>query len=303
MRVLVTGGAGFIGSHTVDEVADRGYEPLIFDRLGRTHNEHETMLGDVRDEVAVTEAVAHADAVIHLAAVLGTQETIQNPRPAAETNVLGGLNVLDACRQYDVPLTYIAVGNHWMQNSYAITKTTVERFCHMYRNEHDLRVGVVRALNAYGPRQVPVPPWGSSRVRKIMPSFVLRALTGQPIEVYGDGGQVMDMIWVRDVARVLVTTLERVAEGEVIPEPVQAGTGRDTTVLDIAQTVLNAVGRDPEEVDFLPMRPGEPERSVVLADTSTLDPVRISPDSFVPLEKGVEATVEFFQQNYVDDKG
>jgi UDP-glucose 4-epimerase len=109
------------------------------------------VLGDIRDATSVTEAVSHADGVIHLAGVLGTQETIDNPRPAAETNILGGLNVLEAIAQYGVPAVNIAVGNHWMNNTYSITKSTVARFADMYNRYRGTRVSVVRALNAYGP--------------------------------------------------------------------------------------------------------------------------------------------------------
>src|SRR5580698_11519286 len=105
MRVLVTGGAGFIGTATVNELHSRGHDRVIFGSTQRP--DKESVLGDVRDATAITEAVAHVDAVIHLAGVLGTAETIWNPRPAAETNILGGLNVLEACSQYQTPLVNI----------------------------------------------------------------------------------------------------------------------------------------------------------------------------------------------------
>ena len=131
--VLVTGGGGFIGSYVVEELLRRQYKVVVFDTRWRKPIEGaEVVLGDTRDATSVTEAIAHVDGVIHLAGVLGTQETITNPRPAVETNVMGGLNVLEACAQYDLPLVNIAVGNWWMNNTYSITKNTVERFCDMW---------------------------------------------------------------------------------------------------------------------------------------------------------------------------
>jgi UDP-glucose 4-epimerase len=279
-NILVTGGAGFIGRHVVDLLAHTD-TPLVFDRKRATT----TILGDIRDPVAVTEAAAHADAIIHLAGVLGTQETIDNPHPAAEINILGGLNILDAARQYKIPLVYIAVGNHWMDNSYSITKTTVERFCRMYRTEHDVNVSVVRAMNAYGPRQTPASPFGPGKVRKIMPAFICRALTGQPIEIYGDGAQIMDMIYVTDVARTLVSALGMNGDYE-------AGTCRATTVLQIARTVLDTVGEG--EIRHLPMRPGEPEQSVVIAH-----PANTLCSADVLLEEGVGQTVDWYRNNWL----
>lgn len=135
VKVLVTGGSGFIGTHTIHELQARGFEPWVFDHKRSTVQDH-VILGDVCDEVAVTEAMSQVDGFIHLAGILGTQETIFNPRPSAEVNIFGALNVLQAASQYNLPGVYIAVGNHWMNNTYSITKTTTERFCLMYNKEH-----------------------------------------------------------------------------------------------------------------------------------------------------------------------
>lgn len=298
MKVLVTGGNGFIGRAVVQELATRGLQPVVFDRHLKPGlpGAAEFMLGDVRDATAVTEAVAHVQGVIHLAAVLGTQETIDNPRPAAETNVLGALNVFEAVAQYDLPAVYICVGNHWMENTYAISKTAAERFSKMFNMYRGTSIAAVRALNAYGPGQSIIAPWGDSKVRKIMPTFVANALVGRPIEIYGDGTQVMDMIYVTDVAAILVDALLKGPHPDGITY--EAGTGLNTTVNDIAEMVLATVyGRvDEEHMTHVPMRRGEPEKSVVLADPMTLVPLGWTPDALVSLEEGVYATVNGFRQ-------
>lgn len=301
-QVLVTGGSGFIGGHVVDALLKGGYRVTRFDRRDTGFDASLTsdlFLGDMRDGPAVAEAMGHCDSWIHLAGVLGTQETIANPLAAAETNVLGGLNILQAAAQYKTPGVYIAVGNHWMDNTYSITKTTVERFCHMYRVERGLPVSVVRTMNAYGPRQVAAAPYGPSKVRKIMPSFVCRALSNHPIEIYGDGSQIMDMVYVEDVAETLITALERTVESGGVDGVVECGTGRPTTVKDIADAVINAVGQG--YVSYLPMRPGEPEKSVVLADTTTLSKIGMSTKGYVQLEEGVALTVSYFANRLVGD--
>jgi len=296
--VLVSGGNGFIGRYAVEELLGRGYDVSVLDTRYREPAKGATLvLGDIRDATSVTEAVSHADGVIHLAGVLGTQETIKNPRPAAETNILGGLNVLEACAQYDVPLVNIAVGNYWMNNTYSITKNTVERFVEMFVRFRGSRMTVVRALNAYGPRQTAAAPFGPSKVRKVMPSFICRALTGENIEIYGDGSQIMDMIYVEDVANILVAALEK-TDRDGSQGTFEAGTGRRTTVNDIAHLVVAEVARQSGRVVnvvHLPMRPGEDVNSIVIGDPVTLGPLGIG-ELLLPLEAGIAKSVEYFAE-------
>ena len=300
MKVLVTGGAGFIGSYVVDELLARGHKPVIFDHYDRKEEYAcPVILGDVRDDVAVTEAMAHVDAWIHLAAVLGTQETIANPRPAALSNLMGGLNMLQAAAQYDLPGTYIGVGNHWMNNPYSITKTMIERFVDMYNNDRGTRVNIVRAMNAYGPRQRPIPPWGDSKVRKITPSFVCRALNNLPIEIYGDGSQVSDMCWVGDVAKALVVATEKAAEGVIFPEVVEVGPENSSTVQQVAELVVELTGST-GGVTNLPMRPGEIPNSIVKANVDSLQHVGMSDATLMPLREGMQQTVDWFKEEIKD---
>lgn len=310
MKVLVTGGAGFIGLAVCAELAQAGHEPLVLDRhAGRDphpvhtgvfwdHGRYETILGDVRDATTVTEATARSGAVIHLAGVLGTAETIANPRPAADINVTGVLNVLEAATQYQVPMVNIAVGNYTECNTYSITKTAGERFATMYARYRGTQVCSVRAFNAYGPGQAPVHPFGPSRVRKIIPSFTCRALAGQPIQVYGDGTQIMDMIFVTDVAQCLITALTAGRPGDVY----EAGTARPTTVTQIANLVAAETGTqtgNPVRVEHLPMRPGETPASVVLADPARVRPLT-DPATLIPLEDGLARTVHWYRQQLTD---
>lgn len=293
-KILVTGGSGFIGRHVCDELLTRNLTPVILDRhLKARPDGCEQILGNTRDPETVTEAVAHVDGVIHLAGVLGTAETIHNPRPAAETNVLGGLNVFEAIAQYQVPAVNIAVGNHWFNNTYSITKNAAERFALMFNAERGTRIAIVRALNAYGPHQMPAGPFGSSKVRKIMPAFICRALTDQPIEIYGDGLQVMDMVHVTDVARTLVNAL--LVEHGVYDRIMDCGTGLYTTVNKIAGLVAAETGA---RVTHLPMRPGERPGEIVVADRSTL-PTLVAGKPFVLPEDGIPDTIDWYRDHWL----
>jgi UDP-glucose 4-epimerase len=303
MRIAVTGGAGFIGGHVVDELIDQGHDPLIFDHHGRRHRpDVDLMLGDTRDDTAVTEMAAHVEGIIHLASVLGTQETIANPRPAVTTNVISGLNVFEAGCQYDLPVVNIAVGNAGMDNPYSASKTCVESLGRMFAKDRGLRLNQVRAVNAYGPRQLMAAPYGHGRVRKIMPAFIARALTGVPIEVYGDGQQVSDMVHVRDVARALVNALEYAAKGDVVPLA-EVGPVVHHTVLEVAKLVnecaRGGVTDDRLDIGHLPMRPGETPGAYVTADTTTLPAIGIDPAELIPLERGVLQTVAWFRENWL----
>lgn len=301
--VGVTGGSGFIGGYVREELRAKGYDVVVFDRAphGELAENEQFFLGDIRDETSVTEFAAHVDGIVHLAAVLGTQETIQNPRPAALTNVIGGLNVLEAANQYQLPVVYAGVGNYWMREhgggTYTITKTTVEDFAKMYNKNRDGRISVVRPVNAYGPRQSVAAPYGSSKVRKILPSFACRALLGDDIEVYGDGTQVSDCVHVWDVADVFVTTLEHTEHNSPLTD-IEVGPVASVTVNDVAELVRQAAGTE-AQIKHLPMRPGEVPNAVVSADVSTLKPLGINAENFIPLGTGVQETVDWYRENWL----
>lgn len=315
MKVGVTGGQGFIGSWITSELLNRGHEVVVFDRHNHMHpgsmenTGKEFFQGDVRDATAVVELAAHVEGIIHLAAVLGTQETIQNPRPSAETNILGSLNVFEAANQYDLPVVYAGVGNHWMRDhgtgAYTISKTAAEDFTRMFNKYRGSRISTVRPVNAYGPGQSIAAPYGTSKVRKIMPAFVCRALTGTDIEIYGDGTQISDCVYVGDVARVFVGAIEYTGEHGALTTPVGVGPASSVTVNQVAQKVAGTVsvrtGRGPVGLVHLPMRPGEVPNAVVRADTDTLLqlPAEFHADTFVSLDEGVGKTVDYYSHTWL----
>lgn len=336
--IAVTGASGFIGSYVVDELIRLGYSVVAVDHAVRKATGNaEILLADIRDRTAMIEMAAHVDGVVHLAAVLGTQETIANPLPAAETNILGGLNVLDACRQYKLPLVYAGVGNYWMRNTYSTTKTALENLLIQYRDEFGLPFAIVRPVNAYGPRQRVAAPFGPGKVRKILPAFICRALSEMPIEVYGDGNQISDMVHVHDVAHVFRATLEALLDRQSPPQlPIEVGPVESCTVNDVAQMVLSEV-HDlglpfVGEIEYLPMRPGEKKGSSVdpkslaklvkqtdllfnpletslvkatlrtltndvRAQLITLEQVGVNPADFRPLPAGIRETVHWYHAN------
>jgi nucleoside-diphosphate-sugar epimerase len=287
-RVVVTGGSGFVGLHVMDCLRERNIGVVVFDRYTvPLHREDITfILGDVRDRAAIFQIVENSDGVIHLAAILGTQETINRPIPLVDVNIKGSINVFDACRTFKKKAVYIAVGNHWMNNPYSITKTMAERFALMYNKEFNTKIAVVRGLNAYGPRQKEKP------VRKIIPNLVIPALKGEEIIIYGSGNQIMDMIYVKDLAEILVKAL--VDDHNIYDEIIEAGMGKDTTINYLAELVVRMTNSE-SKIIHLPMRPGEIPDSIVKANMETLEKLGFNISSLTPLPEGVQKTIEWYK--------
>lgn len=310
-KIAVTGGSGFIGRWISRALMESGFSVMVVDhqtyRGSRPFPDPdvaERFVADVRDADAMTEVAAHVDGIIHLAAVLGTQETIGNPRPSAHTNIIGSLNVFEAASQYGLPVVYAGVGNHWMRDhgtgSYTISKTAAEDYARMFNAYRGGNVSIVRPMNAYGPGQSVAAPYGSSKVRKIIPAFVCRALLDEPVEVYGDGSQISDCVHVRDVARVFVAALKHGFEHGPLEQPAMVGPEESSTVNGIAHLVIKHA-RSSSSVVHLPMRPGEVPNAVVRADTATLEPLGISASDFVPLDEGIRETVEYFARTWLEE--
>jgi UDP-glucose 4-epimerase len=247
-RILVTGGAGFIGSAVRRHLDGLGWEMVSFDSPY-----------DVCNPRDVYDAVASVDGVIHLAGILGTEETIDAAGQLVHVNIGGALNVIEAAEHFDVPMVQIGTGHRGQLNTYAITKACAEDLALMRAKFRSSKVNVVRAFHAYGPGQKAPAPWGKATVRKIIPAFLCAALAGDPLVINGSGQQTIDLIHVDDVARSLVEGLEG-GYGRTI----EAGTGRPVTVLAAAHHVIAAVGST-SDITFQDMRDGEPYLSEVYA--------------------------------------
>lgn len=302
----VTGASGFIAGWVIDELLARGHEVVAFDRIEKQNfrKDVDFVLGDVRDNTAVFEFAAHVNGIIHLAAVLGTQETISAPKPSAETNILGSLNVFEAANRYDLPVVYAGVGNHFMRlegtGSYTISKSAAEDYARMFNLYRDGNIAIVRPVNAYGPRQSVAQPFGSSKVRKIMPSFICRALIGADIEVYGDGTQISDCVYVADVASAFVNALEYIKESaKPLNRPIEVGPEVSYSVNEIVNFIVKKTASN-SRVVHLPMRAGEIPNSIVRADVNTLYDIRMDAYYFVTLSDGLDWTIDYYRKYLID---
>jgi UDP-glucose 4-epimerase len=249
MKILVTGSSGFIGTWVSRSLAAAGHEMVPFDRPA-----------DIMERNTLARAAEGCEGIIHLAGRLGTAELLGSEYAAARVNILGAVRVYDLAQAMAVPVVQIGTGHRGQLNTYAITKAAAEDLGLARAQWTGAKITVVRAFHVYGAGQKPPPPHGRAEVRKIIPSFVCRALTRMPVEIYGTGQQRIDLVHAADVADVLVQALQG-PYGTVV----QAGTGKPTTVAQAAKDVLNEVA--PTGIlAYMAMRAGEPEDSWVVAD-------------------------------------
>lgn len=237
MRVVVTGGAGFIGSRVVAHLERQGHDPVVLD--------HATG-GDITKPISV-----EADHVIHLAGVLGTDELFDTPEHAVDVNVKGTLNVLRWCVEQGAGYTDITMPPVF-PSVYTATKLCAGHLAKAWRQAYQVPTSHVRAFNAFGAGQ----KHGAGHPRKIIPAFATEAWGRQPLLVWGDGEQTVDLIHVDDVARMLVDAVQY-GNGEVF----DAGTGTAFTVNEVAGMVTRVVGGG--AVRHMPMRRGETPTSIV----------------------------------------
>ena len=293
MRILVTGGAGFIGSHVADHLVAEGHEVHVIDDLstGRHENipEGATLHTlDIRSrETAQLVSEGAFDAIAHLAAQIDVRKSVTDPMADASINIVGTLNLIEALRsagrlgstRFAFASTGGAIyGDAWQRppiarmlakepdSPYAIAKHSVEQYLSYYARIHGLRAVAVRFSNVYGPRQ---DPHGEAGVVAI---FCGRMLHDQALTVFGDGQQTRDYVYVGDVARsvALAMRYDAPASAGMNARAFNVGTGVPTSVIELAQTLMRVAGRE-VPIQFAPPRPGEQQQSYLAVDKAAAE--------------------------------
>jgi UDP-glucose 4-epimerase len=311
MRVLVTGGAGFIGSHVVAGALDAGFEVAVLDNFSSGKRDNlppgvTVFEVDLRDRDATLRAVASfgPELVSHQAAQASVSVSVRDPRFDAEVNVIGGLNLLDACTAPGSRVGHVVFASTGgaiygevpegkqanegfplePKSPYGISKLTFERLLSVYREHRGLRSTVLRYANVYGPRQ---DPHGEAGVIAI---FFDAALAGKNLTVFakralGDGGCIRDYVYVSDVARANLQALT----GKLLHPVTNVGSGRATTTQQLAERIV-AITSAPSSIDQGPVRAGDIERS--LLDVSRFEQALGPP---TPLDTGLVETARWYR--------
>jgi UDP-glucose 4-epimerase len=262
LPILVTGGAGFIGSNLIDALVARGYPVRVLDNLstGKRSNlpddpSVELIVGDVADAQAMRSAVQGCRAVVHLAAVASVQASVEDPVGTHQSNLVGTLNLCEAMRETGVRRVVFASSAAIYGNNgegqpidedtpkapltpYAADKLASEHYLDFYRRQHGLEPAVFRFFNIYGPRQDPSSPYSG-----VISIFTERAQKGLPIAVYGDGQQTRDFLYVGDLVELLLQALELPV---VEVGAVNVGLNQATSLNQLLDAVGDVLGGLPE---------------------------------------------------------
>jgi len=304
-RVIITGGAGFIGSNIAEELAAHN-EVIIIDDLssGRIQNiEHLTnrsnvnfVHGSITDLSLLQKAFARADYIFHQAALASVPLSIDNPLRTNEVNIIGTLNVLVTARDCHVKKVVFASSCAIYGDTptlpareemplhplspYAVTKAAGEQYCSVFRHVYGLPTVCLRYFNVYGPRQDP-----KSEYAAVVPKFITAALAGRPLTIFGDGKQTRDFVFVKDVVSANILAAHTDITGAF-----NIGSGRKTSVIELANVVLKLTGRHVVPL-YQPPKAGEIRHS--FADISRASDSGYSPQH--NLEEGIKKTVSSLQ--------
>ena len=307
MKVLVTGGAGFIGSHLVRTLAAAGETVRVLDDLstGRVENldgatgDVELVKGDVRDPLAVGKALADVEVVHHLAALPSVARSVADPLRSHQVNVEGTLNLLLEARDAGARrLVYASSSSVYgdtpalpkheempvvPRSPYAAAKLAGEAYCRAFARVYPLETVCLRFFNVFGPHQDPASPYAA-----VVPRVVTRMLAGEPAEINGDGRQTRDFTYVANA--VAACRLAAAAGPEAVGEAMNVGCGERISVLDLVGLVNDLLGRRIQPA-FRPARDGDVRDSqAAIAKAGRL----LGYQPLVDVRQGLAATVNWF---------
>ena len=311
MRVLVTGGAGFIGSHIADALLARGDEVLVLDdlssgRAGRLDPQVPLHKVTITDAAALNDEVATfgPELICHLAAQIDVRASVDAPAADADVNILGTVNLLEAARQAGARVLFASTGGALYgrdapipsledvlplpESPYGIAKYCAECYIGLYNRLHGTRHSVLRLANVYGPRQDPSGDAG------VIPIFCGCVAVGQEPTIYGDGAQTRDLVYVADAVSVFLAAADSGRPGIW-----NAGTGIEVSVLDLVAVIAGIAGH-PVTPQFAPARVGDLLRSSLAVDRAERD---LGWRADTPLADGVTKVYRWIEAGAPDRAG
>ncbi len=305
MKVLVTGGAGFIGSHIVEGLLKEGYQVRVLDNLstGKPENlagvwsEIEFIQGSLEDYTTVREAVEGVDYISHQGALPSVPRSLVDPLATHSACVTGTLNLLQAAREVGVQRVVYAASSSCYGDRpgmprreemlpaplspYAAAKLAGEYYCYAFWKSFGLETVCLRYFNIFGPRQDPQSPYAA-----VIPKFIQALLKDQPLPVYGDGKQTRDFTYVENV---VFANLRALVAKEAPGESLNIACGESYSLLELIQYLEQWTGKQ-AKIEYLPPRPGDVRHS--LADISRARSV-LGYKVVVPFKEGLRRTLEW----------
>jgi UDP-glucose 4-epimerase len=303
-RILVTGGAGFVGATLVRQLTEAGQRVRVLDNYSTGDAAHlagvdaEQIEGDIRDADALDAALAGVDAVVHLAAAGSVIMSIADPAANFDVNVLGTFRVLDAARRAGVERTVQAsTGGALIGNAtppvdefslpkpispYGASKLAGEGYAHAFAAAYGLRTVALRFANVYG-------PW-SEKKQGVIQMFFRAIRAGEPLVIYGDGSASRDYTHVDDIARAIGLALDRDVPGGTV---LHIASGVETTVRELADLCRAAAGAPDHPVEYRPARAGEVGRNFASYDLASKE-LGYAPS--IAREEGIRRTWEWFTE-------
>ena len=306
LKVIVTGGAGFIGSHMVEYWISKDAEVFVIDNLstGFLRNVPESAIvhfykGSITDYKLLSEITEGADYIFNFAAMVSVPESILKPRECVENNVIGIINILETAKKFGVKkVVHSSSAAVYGDNPaspkytemrpepkspYGITKLDGEYYCQMYYENFKLPTISLRYFNVFGPRQDP-----KSQYAAAIPIFVSKALANEPIVIFGDGNQTRDFIFVKDVIHANIIA----AESKNVCGVFNVANGSSISILDLAKLIIEETGSK-SKIIFAPERPGDIKHSLASIE-DTKEKLNFVPD--YNLIKGLRETITYFSQ-------
>lgn len=305
MKVVVTGGCGFIGSNIAEELIKKHYVVVIDDlSTGRIENiqslqdkeNFEFVRGNITDLDLLKQIFEDVDCIFHQAAIPSVQRSVENPLDTNEANIKGTLNVLIAARDCGVKKVIYASSSSVYgdtpelpkkenmkpnpQSPYAVSKLTGEYYCEVFSEIYGIKTVCLRYFNVYGPKQNP-----ASEYAAVIPRFINRVLNNQPPVIFGDGNQTRDFTFVGDIVKANILAMEKNVEGVF-----NIAYGQQISINELANKIMEIVGVKLNPVYDKP-RPGDIRNS--LADIS-LAKQKLGYMPEYSLEKGLEVTIRWF---------
>ncbi len=304
-KILVTGGAGFIGSHVSKILLDQGHEVVILDNLSKGHKETvdkmaKLVIGDMADPVKTKEALEGVDSVIHMAGLIVVPESVKDPIKYSQNNVLGSVSLFQSMREtgvkkiifsssacvYGTPDTLPIKEDAPLRpdNPYGATKASIESFLQAYHANFDFDVTILRYFNPYGPDELHDPETHA------IPNFIKSALLKKPIPLFWKGEQVRDFIYIEDLARAHTDVLSLTGFNIF-----NVGTETGVKVKDVVDKIFEIVGYD-VPIEDLGERPGDVAAN--FASSQKLHEA-VGWKSRVTLKEGLEKTIDFFKNTSI----